>query len=91
MAICPCNSEEKKTDFASELQFLVTKVLFQKVLLSTKKKKGKYPSSAGRMQKKQWCFSDLAPSGYHRPIASYGTIFAAKWSSNGGIEAVVSE
>ena len=28
--------------------------------------------------------------GYYLPIASYGTIFAAKWSSNGGLEAVVS-
>ena len=29
--------------------------------------------------------------GYYLPIASYGTIFAAKWSSNGGLEAVVSK
>ena len=29
--------------------------------------------------------------GYYLPIASYGTIFAAKWSSNGGLEAEVSE
>ena len=29
------------------------------------------------------------PFGYYLPIASYGTIFAAKWSSNGGLEAVV--
>ena len=29
--------------------------------------------------------------GYYLPIASYGTIFAAKWLSNGGLEAVVSK
>ena len=29
--------------------------------------------------------------GYYLPIASYGTIFAAKWSSNGGLEAVISK
>ena len=29
--------------------------------------------------------------GYYLPIASYGTIFAAKWSSNGRLEAVVSK
>ena len=29
--------------------------------------------------------------GYYLPIESYGTIFAAKWSSNGGLEAVVSK
>ena len=29
--------------------------------------------------------------GYHLPITSYGTIFAAKWSSNGGLEALVSK
>ena len=26
--------------------------------------------------------------GYYLPIASYGTMFAAKWSSNGRLEAV---
>ena len=26
--------------------------------------------------------------GYYLPIASYGTAFAAKWSSNGGLEAM---
>ena len=31
------------------------------------------------------------PFGYYLPIASYGTIFAAKCSSNGGLEAVVSK
>ena len=29
--------------------------------------------------------------GYYLPIASYGIIFAAKWPSNGGLEAVVSK
>ena len=36
-------------------------------------------------------FLSRRPFGYYLPIASYGTIFAAKWSSNGGLEAVVSE
>ena len=36
-------------------------------------------------------FLSRRPSGYYLPIASYGTIFAAKWSSNGGFEAVVSK
>ena len=36
-------------------------------------------------------FLSRCPFGYYLPIASYGTIFAAKWSSNGGIEAVVSK
>ena len=31
------------------------------------------------------------PFGYYLRIASDGTIFAAKWSSNGGLEAVVSK
>ena len=35
-------------------------------------------------------FLSRRPFGYYLPIASYGTIFAAKWSSNGGLEAVVS-
>ena len=36
-------------------------------------------------------FLSRRPFGYNLPIASYGTIFAAKWSSNGGLEAVVSK
>ena len=36
-------------------------------------------------------FLSRRPFGYYLPIASYGTIFAAKWSSNGGLEAVVSK
>ena len=36
-------------------------------------------------------FVSRRPFGYYLPIASYGTIFAAKWSSNGGLEAVVSK
>ena len=36
-------------------------------------------------------FLSRRPFGYYLPIASYGTIFAAKWSSNGGFEAVVSK
>ena len=31
------------------------------------------------------------PFGYYLPIACYGTIFAAKWSSNGRLETVVSK
>ena len=31
------------------------------------------------------------PFGYYLTIASHGTLFAAKWSSNGGLEAVVSK
>ena len=34
-------------------------------------------------------FLSRRPVGYYLPIASYGTIFAVKWSSNGGLEAVV--
>ena len=36
-------------------------------------------------------FLSRRPFGYYLPIASYGTIFAAKWSSNGGLEAVISK
>ena len=36
-------------------------------------------------------FLSRRPFGYYLPIASYGTIFAAMWSSNGGLEAVVSK
>ena len=36
-------------------------------------------------------FVSRRPFGYYLPLASYGTIYAAKWSSNGGLEAVVSE
>ena len=36
-------------------------------------------------------FISLCPFGYYLPLAIYGTIFAAKWSSNGGLEAVVSK
>ena len=35
-------------------------------------------------------FLSRRPFGY-LPIVSYGTIFATKWSSNGGLEAVVSK
>ena len=36
-------------------------------------------------------FPSRRPFGYYLPIASYGTMFAAMWSSNGGLEAVVSK
>ena len=36
-------------------------------------------------------FLSRRPFGYYLPIASYGTMFAAKWSSNGGFEAVISK
>ena len=36
-------------------------------------------------------FRSRRPFGYTLPIASYSTIFAVKWSSNGGLEAVVSK
>ena len=36
-------------------------------------------------------FLSRRPFGYYLPLASYGTIFAAKWSINGGLEAVVSK
>ena len=36
-------------------------------------------------------FLSRRPFGYYLPIASYGIIFAAKWSSNGGLQAEVSK
>ena len=36
-------------------------------------------------------FLSRRPFRYYLPIASYGTKFAAKWSSNGGLEAVVTK
>ena len=36
-------------------------------------------------------FLSQRPFGYYLPIASYGTIFAAKWSGNRGLEAEVSK
>ena len=36
-------------------------------------------------------FLSRHPFGYYLPIASHGTIFAAKGAGNGGVEAVVSK
>ena len=50
-----------------------------------------FPNSAGRTPNKQFCFLSRRPFGYYLPTARYGTTFAAKWSSNGGLEGVVSK
>ena len=44
----------------------------------------------GERRTSRSAFLSRRPLRYYLPIASYGTIFAAKWSSNGGLEAVVS-
>ena len=49
------------------------------------------PSPRGGRRISSSAFLSRRPFGYYLPIASYGTIFAAKWSSNGGLEAVVSK
>ena len=51
-----------------------------------------FPNSVGWTPNKQFCFSRSATFfRYYLPIASYCTIFATKWSSNGRLEAVVSK
>ena len=49
------------------------------------------PLPRGRRQIRSSAFVSRHLFGYYLPIASYGTIFAAKWSSNGGLEAAVSK
>ena len=49
------------------------------------------PIPRGRRRISSSAFLSRRPSGYHLPIASYGTIFAAKCSSNAGLEGVVSK
>ena len=44
-----------------------------------------FPITAGWTPNKQFCFSKSAP------FRILWTMFAAKWSSNGGLEAVVSK
>ena len=55
-------------------------------LLEREERKDNLPITAGWRPKKQFCFSKPVPFRILSPIASYGTIFAAKWSSNGGLE-----
>ena len=55
------------------------------------KKKVYSPNSAGGRRISSSAFLSQGPFGFYLPIASYGTIFAAKCSSNGGLEAVVSK
>ena len=50
-----------------------------------------FPNSAGGRRISTSVFLSRRPFGYYLPIASYRTIFAAKWSSNGELEAVVSK
>ena len=57
--------------------------LFREKLISPLPRAGRRISSSA--------FLGWRPFGYYLPIASYGTIFAAKWSSNGRLEAVVSK
>ena len=47
------------------------------------------PLPRGGHQISSSTFLSGRPFGHYLPIASYGTIFAAKWSSNGRLEAVV--
>ena len=60
---------------------------------NVKKKKIYVPNSAGRIRKAiNSAFLSRRLFGYYLPIASYGNIFAAaKWSSIGGLEAMVSK
>ena len=45
----------------------------------------------GRRRISSSAFLSRRTFGYYLPIGSYGTISAAKWSSNGGLEASVSK
>ena len=74
-----------ESDFMAKLfstQFLLKRYVREK-LISPLPRGGRRISSSA--------FLSRRPFGYYLPIASYGTIFAAKWSSNGGLEAVVSK
>ena len=54
-------------------------------------KKFIFPIPRGGRRISSSAFVSRRPFGYYLPIASYGTITAAKWSSNGGLEAVLSK
>ena len=60
------------------------------IVKSWKEEESLFPQFRGRRISRS-AFLSRRPFGYYLPIASYGTIFAAKWSSNGGLEAVVSK
>ena len=54
-------------------------------------KKVHFPISADGRRISSFALLSRRSFGYYLPIASYGTIFAVKWSSNGRLEAVVSK
>ena len=58
------------------------------VKIEEEKRKFFFPIPRGGRQISSSAFLSRCPFGYYLPIASHGTIFVAKWSTNGGLEAV---
>ena len=73
--------------YATQLYF-GNKFLSQRELQKIERRRKQIsPIPQGGRRISRSAFLSRLPFGYYLPIASYGSIFATKWSSNGGLEA----
>ena len=74
--------EELRSTMRVEMQSMIESLTDQASVNEREKVNFPLPRHARRISSS--AFLNRRPFGYYLPTASYGTIFTAKWSSNGG-------